>query len=203
MSYSQNNEEEIIQSALTRLNVETGNFLDLGAHDGKWLSNTYRLSLEGWRGVCVEASPYVFPKLVATHRQNPNIKLVNAAVSTSKEGGLVEWFDSVGDGISTTSTEHKKKWEISPNVKFQPFWISTIPLRTVFAQFGTDYTVINIDVESTNLDIFMDLPWHAFTAATKVICVEHDNHIGAMALHAEQFGFKAIATNGENLILSR
>ena len=95
MSYSQNNEEDLIIGALDRAGITSGRFLDIGAHDGVFVSNTRRLAELGWRGVCVEASPYVFPKLVDTYRDNPNVELVNAAVSSAAEAELLRWYDSV------------------------------------------------------------------------------------------------------------
>ena len=42
-----------------------GFFIDIGANDGKWLSNTYYLEKElGWTGICVEAGITPFNKLV-------------------------------------------------------------------------------------------------------------------------------------------
>ena len=41
-----------------------GYFLDIGAHNGVDLSNTYYLEKElQWNGICVEADPYIFEDL--------------------------------------------------------------------------------------------------------------------------------------------
>lgn len=201
MAYSQNNEEQVIIAELGRMNVQSGRFLEIGAWDGKGFSNTYRLAELGWRGVCVEPSPSVFPALIKNHAGNPNITLVNAAVSPA-QAKLVEWFDSGGDAISTTNPAHKDKWEKGWNAKFTSFWIYTMPLSTLFDQFGFDFDFINIDVESTNLELFRAVPWVALKQC-KIICVEHDLRHQEMAQLVAQFGFSPIALNGENLILSR
>ena len=199
--FSQNNEEEIILAEFARLGVQTGRFLEIGAWDGKCFSNTYRLAELGWKGVCVEPSPTVFPSLVKNHANNPLISLVNAAVSPH-QAKLVEWFDSGGDAISTTSSAHKEKWEKGCKVKFTHFWIFTMPLAELFDNFGFDFDFINIDVESTNLELFRALPWAALKQ-TKLICVEHDSYQQEMSLLAGQHGFFPTHLNGENLILTR
>jgi len=199
--YSQNNEEEIIVAEFARTGVATGRFLDIGAWDGKGFSNTYRLVELGWRGVCVEPSPTVFPSLIKNLAANPNITLVNAAVSPSQTK-LVEWFDSGGDAISTTNPAHKEKWEKGWKVTFTSFWVYTMPMAALFDHFGFDFDFINIDVESTNLEMFRALPWPALKA-TKVICVEHDCHQLEMSQLASKYGFSALGMNGENLILTR
>ena len=46
-------------------NKKGGYFVDIGAHDGKDLSNTYRLETEyGWKGICVEPLEEEFKKCV-------------------------------------------------------------------------------------------------------------------------------------------
>lgn len=201
MAYSQNNEEEIILGELTRMNVTTGRFLEIGAWDGKGFSNTYRLTELGWEGVCVEPSPSVFPSLLKHHAANPRITLINAAISAGP-ADLVQWYDSGGDAISTTSLAHKTKWEAGWNAKFSTFWIFTLPLTTLFDKFGFNFDLINIDVESTNIELFRALPW-SILKQTKIICVEHDTHLHEMNQLASQHGFHTLAVNGENLILTR
>ena len=199
--YSQNNEEEIIVAEFKRMAVASGRFLDIGAWDGKGFSNTFRLAELDWSGVCVEASPTVFPGLVKNHAGNTKIILVNAAVSAGP-AKLVEWFDSGGDAISTTSPAHKDKWEKGWKVNFSKFWVHTMPMIALFDQFGFDFDFINIDVESTNMEMFRALPWAALKH-TKVICVEHDLNQHEMAKLAQKHGFHALSMNGENLILTR
>jgi len=45
---------------------EGGTFVEVGANDGVLLSNTKMLEeFYGWKGVCIEPNPQLFPKLVA------------------------------------------------------------------------------------------------------------------------------------------
>jgi FkbM family methyltransferase len=197
--YSQNNEEQIITKALEGI---TGSFLDIGAFDGKALSNTYRLVELGWSGVCVEPSPCVFVRLAELHKDNPKISLVNAAITPGTAGTLCPWYDSNGDGVSSVSAAHKDKWEAGSTIRFNKHWVYTMPLGVLFESFGTQHEFINIDVESINIDLFRALPWTQLTA-TRVICVEHDGHVNEMRQIAEQYGFRPIGQNAENVIMSR
>ena len=54
-----------------------GFYLDIGAHDGITLSNTYFFEKLGWDGVCIEPIPDVFTKL----KSNRNCKLFNCVLS--------------------------------------------------------------------------------------------------------------------------
>lgn len=53
-----------------------GVFLDIGANDGKTLSNSLLFEEHGWTGVCVEPHPVMFEAL----RQNRGGHLVNACI---------------------------------------------------------------------------------------------------------------------------
>jgi FkbM family methyltransferase len=54
-------------------------FVEIGAHDGITFSNSKFLeSKEGWSGICIEANPSVYERLV---KNRPNSKCLNVAVS--------------------------------------------------------------------------------------------------------------------------
>ena len=51
--------------------MKNGVFIDVGAHDGQSLSNTYFLEKEReWTGLCIEPIPSVFQKLEALRKQS-------------------------------------------------------------------------------------------------------------------------------------
>lgn len=52
--YSQNGEDGVITEILRRLGIECGTCVDVGANDGKSLSNTYHLIEQGWAAVLIE-----------------------------------------------------------------------------------------------------------------------------------------------------
>ena len=60
-----------------------GFFVDVGAFDGIYLSNTYFFEQLGWTGICVEASPTYFNLCV---RNRPRSKCYNVACLDADRG---------------------------------------------------------------------------------------------------------------------
>lgn len=190
---SQNNEEHYI---LNHFDGNGGRFLCIGAFDGKTFSNTYALSLKGWEGICIEPSPTAFVALMQTYEGNPNVRLVNAAIS-HKETGLVDFADSKGDAISTTSASHEERW--SKIIKYQHIYVNTITIREVLRVFGEHFDFISLDVEGTNLEILQTIPLDIINPS--LICIEHEYKYNEIMEYCK--GYTEIHRNGENIILKK
>ncbi len=66
--------------------MTNGTFVDIGAHDGIQISNTYVLeSTYKWSGLCIEANPETFQRL----KQNRRATLLNLCLD--QEQGVVEF----------------------------------------------------------------------------------------------------------------
>lgn len=197
--WSQNDEEAVILDLLSKGGVQTGQFLDIGAYDGKTFSNTLRLAELGWSGVCVEPSPAAFIGLLNVHRGNPRVTLVNSAVSAV--GGWLTFYDANGDAVSTSSPEHVQVWTAG-GVKFTPFDLLSVSIGALLERYGLDFTFVNLDVERQNWSLFRQFPWSELTA-TKIICVEHDECYDDMLFLLAPLGFQLVKRNAENAIFSR
>lgn len=70
--YSQNGEDGVLAEVLRRLEISTGQFVEFGAWDGKYLSNTYALLRKGWSGVYIEPDRERFNDLMVTRQEFPS-----------------------------------------------------------------------------------------------------------------------------------
>ncbi len=202
--YSQNDEEEVLLKLFA--DHGTGRFMDIGAYDGKCFSNTLKLAEMGWEGVCVEPSPSCFAALLANHSEHPKVDIVNAAITASNTPELVKFYDSGGDAISSTDVGHKHKWESGHACTFKEFWVQSLPLVALLHRFGHTWDFMNIDVESTNMDIFSALLMTS--CRPQVICVEHDGSADKMLELLNGSGattepYHEVMRNGENIIVAR
>ena len=72
-----------------------GTFIEIGAHDGKSISNTWWLEkCLGWSGLLIEGHPLTFAKC----QENRDNKCTHIAVCDENAGGTVEFVGGVGDG---------------------------------------------------------------------------------------------------------
>lgn len=177
-------------------------FLDIGAANINTFSNVGALIELGWGGILVEPSPYLFPNLIKTTKDNPKLLCINAAVS--QHGGLVEWFDSGGDFISTMDDHHRKLWE--GQVNYLKFIIPSITAAQLldFPAVGRHFDFVNVDVEGLNAEILAGIMKAGITF--DLLCVEsepskpgsHDRIVDIMA----GYGSRLIKIENVNLFFT-
>lgn len=96
--YSQNGEDGILTELLDRLDIRAGWVAEVGAWDGKHLSNTYALVEKGFNAVYVEGDPEKFKDLQKTAAEHPEgtIRAVNAMLSAGEDtfGAILEEYSA-------------------------------------------------------------------------------------------------------------
>lgn len=191
--YSQNKEEGVINS----LFGDRGRFLDVGAFDGKTFSNTLRLYERGWSGVLIEPSPLAFAGLKKQYAGSERVELVNAAIT--KEDGQIKFYESCGDAVSSTELAHKEKWEKGYGSKFTEVTVQGLSWMSIFNKYGNDFNFVNLDTESTNLELLKCFPLAECPAPC--MCIEHDSKIGDMMDILIPYGYRVVYQSGENIVV--
>lgn len=200
MSYSQNNEEEVI---LKYFGGKKGTFLDIGANDGVTLSNTRRLAELGWHGVFVEPSPTAFKKLKENYARKTGFYFYNFALGTSN--GKRKFWDSgphIGNGdhglLSTMNPSEKERWKDQQytEIEVQCFRWKTFLNRLSIKEFD----FISVDAEGEDYEILRQIDLRA----TSCVCVEWNGR-GELKEKFDPLviGFQIIYTSPENLIYGR
>ncbi len=208
-SYSQNDEEEMILAYFYRFGTAgPGRFLDIGAHDGHHLSNTWRLSELGWGGTLVEPSPAPFCNLMLNYKDRPNVNLVNVAI-VPEQSKLVKFSDSRGDFVSTMSDKHLALWAADgrdgrPGVVFQTIHVFGMTFKDLLASFPGPYPFINIDVEGINFELFKSLCEIGIRElGVDLLCVEYQERIIDIESWAAVAGYERYHKTSENVLLQR
>ena len=193
--YSQNGEQKIV---LDIFGDFVGRFLEIGACDGRLVSNTLALVERGWSGVMVEPSPRAFMALQERHGGNEKLTLVHAAVDL-KWGLSKFWEEATIGGYSTTEEGNRSKWQHLADFPKKPFWIPMVPLSVIVDAALPPVDFLSIDTEGTSTDLFLAFPFVA--VRPRVVCVEHDGRIPECLDQARRWHYREVARNGENLVL--
>ena len=113
-----------------------GYFVDIGAHDGIYISNTFLLEQRyGWDGICIEANRQTYQQL----SENRNSQCINACIDSFERIVKFEEFSVLG-GIISDDCDNKNSEGIDLNTKKL---VSV--LRELDAPNIIDYLTIDIE----------------------------------------------------------
>lgn len=192
MDYSQNDEQDYILGYFSGFK---GTFLDIGANDGKYLSNTAALVDNGWEGVMVEPSPAAFKQLNLNYLYNKRVQPVNCVISD--KAGAIVFYECPNTLVSSTNKDLVKMW----HDEFTAINIQSLTYKLLLEEVEfKPFDFISIDAEGMDLVILKQID----LSDVKMICVEHGNkHEQEMRLYCESFGMKQVMRNFENIIMAR
>lgn len=203
--HSQNREEEAI---LNYFGVYKGTFLDLGANDGKTLSNTRALAELGWCGVLVEPSPQAFPKLKKLYEADKKgcFYVYNCAIGN--HNGEDTLHDSgellkKGDRALVSTLVKKETERFSKSVPYEDVEVKVFRWKTFFNRlYIKKFDFVSIDCEGLDLDILKQMDLNAL--GVQVLCIEWNGNEELKHEYDKIMkDFKIIYTSGENLVYAR
>lgn len=201
--YSQNKEE---QSILNYFGDFKGTFLDIGANDGKTLSNTRALAEKGWCGVLVEPSPKAFPKLKRLYESEKKgcFYIYNCAIGNHNGNAVLHDSGELlrqGDQALVSTMVEKEKERFSKVLSYEDVEVKVYRWKTFYNRLTIKkFDFISIDCEGLDADILEQMD----VSEVKLLCIEW-NGVQAMKERFDKHmeGFKIIYTSGENLIYAR
>lgn len=198
VTYAQHGEDILFLNMFKLLGVEKGNYLDVGAHHPETISNTKLLYDRGWRGVNVDANPYVMADF---ERERPEDLNVNIAVALS-EGSTDLYLYSRTSGRNTADArevERMRGWASPKDVQKVP---ATTLHRLVETCFSTKKfpELLSIDIEGLDYDVLSQTDFERY-GRPLVVCVEtRFSDTRRMAKMMGKKGYIIYARLGENLI---
>jgi hypothetical protein len=95
--YSQRGEEGILTEILKRLGIKMGFFVEFGAWDGIYLSNTKFLADKGWPGAFIESDSHHYQELTANYNDLKKILCINEFVTWDEKDSRGKTFDQIAD----------------------------------------------------------------------------------------------------------
>jgi len=173
--FSQSGQDAFVISYFN--NKRNGVFVDIGANDGKTLSNTFYLEKElGWTGICFEPMPALFNQLDT----NRNCIKIMAGVGESNTHRRFTQVVGPANMLSGLSDEYdeRHKQRIALEVKTRGGSVEEIEINTVILNeildanniVNVDY--ISLDTEGNEFKIIKTIDFDKFNI--KVITIENN-----------------------------
>jgi FkbM family methyltransferase len=204
MSYTQNNEEQII---LDYFKGYVGTFCSLGENDGITFSNVRALAERGWSGVMIEPDPSAFEKLEKLYQGYKGLYAYNYAISSHNGKKILQASSSLlkkGDTglVSTFSSSEMERFKSV--VSYSPIEVKVYTWGTARNRWQIrDFDFISADCEGSEMDFLPDMD----LTKTKLICLEHNGSNDVKKQYLEctsRYGLdKIIYESPENIIICR
>jgi FkbM family methyltransferase len=201
--HSQVGQDQFINETFFK-NFRNGIFVDVGAHNGIALSNTYFFEKElNWRGLCLEPNPEVFPLLTtnrsclcicgcATTEHNVTKQFLKISGSLEMLSGLIDKFDD------------KHKMRIERQLKefggsYEVIDVKCYNLNQLLENSGIQHVhLLSLDTEGGEYEILENFD---FTKCQiDVITVEDNYGIHPFAQLLENRGFRFVKSLEQDLI---
>ena len=174
-SYSQFGEDIIIASLFYQLGIHKPTYLDIGANEPRFISNTYYFYEHGGGGVCVEPNPFLCKKI---KKARPRDIVINEGIGVDdKETANFFLFPNYANGLSTFSEKEARHWEevgmqgigkIKPEKIIQ---MRLININTIFRDYCSVIPdLLSIDVEGLDFAILKSIDYEKYKP--KIICAE-------------------------------
>jgi FkbM family methyltransferase len=170
-----------------------GFFVDVGANDGVFISNTFALYRAGWRGICLEPNPVAFAHL-KTNR--PGDTCLAIAAGRTRGQARLAWRPGITEGSRLGQ-------EVGPT---DAAIVDVVPLTELLDAHGApaEFELLCLDVEGFEMEVLNGLDFARFRP--RVVVIEHNSEgkVRTDSLeHLYAFGYRPILVNRWNMILSR
>lgn len=206
--YSQYGEDKIVSEYMK--NSYIGNVLDIGANDGKLLSNSLYFIENGWGATLIEAAPIPFNKMVDLHKGNDNIQCLNICLSDVNQRftfyhNISHFNKNDSDLLSTISKDSFLGSSNSGN-PFDSFEIDCYRFDNIKETLKYKiYQIISIDIEGYDYQILEQINLKVF--GCEVLIIEYNNNHtvkNQILNYCNNFGLnKILHDNTTNIIITK
>jgi FkbM family methyltransferase len=172
-SYAQCGEDLLIRFLFNILGVPRPSYIDLGAHDPSYLSNTKKLYSEGCRGINIEANPELMAKFRRHRSKDLNLNI--GIVPEQRDGEVVDFYVMNVPAMSTFSAEEARRLESETSVRVvKTIQVSVRGLASVVKQYcaGAFPDLLTVDIEGTDALVVPTLAETPIDRRPKVVCIE-------------------------------
>jgi FkbM family methyltransferase len=176
--YAQSGEDLILSHLFAKLGIDKPNYLDIGANDPKFISNTYKLYRKGCTGILVEPNPIICKLL---KKKRPRDIVLNFGVGINNIiKAKFYLFPKDSNGLSTFSEKDAMYWQEvgmkgHGKIYFEDIIeVDLVPINEILHKYFIDLNktidFISLDVEGLDLEILRSIDFKRYKP--RIICVE-------------------------------
>jgi FkbM family methyltransferase len=168
-----------------------GFFVDVGAFDGIYLSNSYAFEQLGWSGICVEAHPDYFELCINNRLAS---KCVHAAC-LARGQGAVEFRAERGGLFSGTNADESFTASVyrGQGVQFDGFRTISVPsisLNELLTDTTAEIDFVSIDVEGAELEVLKGFDLERYQPRLLVIEANKQEERDALCAYLDGRGYR-------------
>jgi FkbM family methyltransferase len=140
-----------------------GFIVDVGAHDGRTLSNSFPFISEGWKGVLVEPLPDVFDLLQRRYRDRDDVHCFQCACSdTAGSQPLFIGKDGRGGMLSSLRDDDDHYWRRIRGEERIEVKVTTLSTLLEEAGAPSDFSILAVDTEGNDYEVLRGLDFDRF-----------------------------------------
>lgn len=167
-SYSQFGEDNVIEAFFRH--QEHGIYVDIGCNHPIIYSNTWKLYLKGWHGICVDPNP----ALIKQHKKTRPKDIAIQKVISSHEGFVDFYFSTVSNLISGVGEKATGAWKrTADNADIVRCHSTTLSSILQTHNIPHKFELLSIDVEGHELEVLSTIDFTIFKPALIVIEMHH------------------------------
>lgn len=167
-SYSQVGEDMVIKFLLYMLKLNSGTYVDVGAFHPLKFSNTMYLYEKGWRGLNIEANPYLIDLF---HKHRPDD--INLNIGVLDVRGSLDFYVMSSATMSTFSKEEAENLVEQHGFSIKEIvQIPVLPIMDIIETYSKNQlpNILFVDVEGVDLKVIKSIDFSVWKPS--VICCE-------------------------------
>lgn len=149
-----------------------GTFVEVGAYDGVFVSNSWGLAQRGWTGLMIEPVASFADRCRQNHAKHPNVRVLNSAVGRNDSETLTL---HVAETLTTSRTETLEEYETVEWAhlarKIETIKVPSRRLDLLLEEHGVkpEFDVLIVDVEGSESDVYAGFDIDKWKPAIQIV----------------------------------